>query len=176
MDRIRLRPTPRSSRSAPRRPADDAVLLAVPRSQHICRNTIMGDHGTSSGHLPATALALPALCCSCNIERVASRRLNLATAIKNDIAGWTAPTARSQDRAACLGDRMHEHGPKGPICSACARSKPFRRRPLVDKVNAALPAPSELFGCSRRYRRCLRNRCCVGSDVVAVLHSLPSDC
>ena len=176
MDRIRLRPTPRSSRSAPRRPADDAVLLAVPRSQHICRNTIMGDHGTSSGHLPATALALPALGCSCNIERDASRRLNLATAIKNDIAGWTAPTARSQDRAACLGDRMHEHGPKARSARRVRGRNRFVVDPLVDKVNAALPALSELFGCSRRYRRCPRNRCCVGSDVVAVLHSLPSDC
>jgi hypothetical protein len=33
-------------------------------------------------------LALRALGCSCNIERDASRRLSLAIAIKNDIAGW----------------------------------------------------------------------------------------
>jgi hypothetical protein len=36
MDRIRLRPVPRSSRSAARRPAGDSVLLAVPRAEHIC--------------------------------------------------------------------------------------------------------------------------------------------
>jgi hypothetical protein len=33
-------------RHGPRRPADDTVLLAVPRAEHLCRNTIMGDHGT----------------------------------------------------------------------------------------------------------------------------------
>jgi hypothetical protein len=59
MDRIRLRPTPRSSRSAPRRAADDAVLLAVPRAEHICRNTIMGNHRTGAGHLPAAASRQP---------------------------------------------------------------------------------------------------------------------
>jgi len=54
-----ISPIPRSSRSAPRRPADDAVLLAVPRAEHICRNTIMGDHGTGAGHLPAAASEQP---------------------------------------------------------------------------------------------------------------------
>jgi hypothetical protein len=49
MDRIRLRPIPRSSWSAPRRLAQDSVLLAVPRSQLLCRNTIMSDHGASAG-------------------------------------------------------------------------------------------------------------------------------
>jgi membrane protease YdiL (CAAX protease family) len=41
------------------RPADDAVLLALPRAEHICRNTIMGDHGTGAGHLPAAASGQP---------------------------------------------------------------------------------------------------------------------
>jgi len=37
----------------------------------------------------------------------------LAMAIKNDIAGWTAPTARSQDRSACLGNACMNTG-QGP--------------------------------------------------------------
>jgi hypothetical protein len=40
-------------------------------------------------HDVAHHLALCALGCSCNIERDASRRLTLAFAIKNDMAGWT---------------------------------------------------------------------------------------
>ena len=49
MDWIRLRPTPRSSWSAPRRPANDSVLLAVPCSELLRRNAIMGGYGASAG-------------------------------------------------------------------------------------------------------------------------------
>jgi hypothetical protein len=49
MDRIRLRPIPRSSWSAPRRLVDHSVLLAVPRAEPLCRNAIMGDHGAGAG-------------------------------------------------------------------------------------------------------------------------------
>ena len=56
MDRIRLRPIPRSSWSAARRLAGGSVLLAVPRSELLCRNTIMGNHGAGAGHLPAPQL------------------------------------------------------------------------------------------------------------------------
>jgi hypothetical protein len=38
-------------------------------------------------HNIAYRLALRALRCSCNMERDGSRRLNLAMAIKNDMAG-----------------------------------------------------------------------------------------
>jgi membrane protease YdiL (CAAX protease family) len=35
------------------------VLLAVPRSELLCRNPIMGDHGAGAGHLPAAAAGQP---------------------------------------------------------------------------------------------------------------------
>ena len=59
MDRIRLRPIPGSSWSAPRRPADDRVLLTVPRSELLCRHAIMGHHGAGARHLPAPASGQP---------------------------------------------------------------------------------------------------------------------
>jgi uncharacterized protein len=59
LDRIRLRPIPRSSWSAPRRPADYSVLLAVPRFELLCRHAIMGDDGASAGPLPAPAPGQP---------------------------------------------------------------------------------------------------------------------
>jgi hypothetical protein len=49
MGRICLCPIPRSSWSAARRPSHDSVLLAVPRSELLCRNAIMGDHGAAAG-------------------------------------------------------------------------------------------------------------------------------
>ena len=58
MDRIRLRPIPRSSWPAPR-PADDSVLLTVPRSELLCRHAIMGDDGAGAGHPPAPASGQP---------------------------------------------------------------------------------------------------------------------
>jgi hypothetical protein len=57
--RIRLRPIPRSSWSAPRRPVDDSIFLAVPRTELQCRNAIMVDHGAGAGHLPAPACGQP---------------------------------------------------------------------------------------------------------------------
>ena len=36
-----------------------SVLLAVPRSELLCRNAIMGDHGAGAGHLPAPASGQP---------------------------------------------------------------------------------------------------------------------
>src|SRR5215203_3142476 len=38
---------------APRRLADHSVLLAVPHSELLCRNAVMGVHGAGAGHLPA---------------------------------------------------------------------------------------------------------------------------
>jgi hypothetical protein len=58
-DRIRLRPIPSSSWSAPCRLVVESVLLAVPRSELLGRNTIMGDHGAGTGHLPAPAAGQP---------------------------------------------------------------------------------------------------------------------
>src|SRR5215217_8242101 len=46
-------------RYGPRRPSDDSVLLAVPRSELLCRNPIMGHHGAGAGHLPAPARGQP---------------------------------------------------------------------------------------------------------------------
>jgi hypothetical protein len=57
--RIRLRPIPRSSWSAPRRLVDDSIFLAVPRTELQCRNAIMVDHGAGAGHLPASACGQP---------------------------------------------------------------------------------------------------------------------
>ena len=57
--RIRLRPIPRSSWSAPRRLVDDSIFLAVPRTELQCRNAIMVDHGAGAGHLPAPACGQP---------------------------------------------------------------------------------------------------------------------
>ena len=59
MDRVRLRPIPRSLWSAPGRLVDDGVLLAVPRFEFLCRHAIMGDHGAGAGHLPAPAAGQP---------------------------------------------------------------------------------------------------------------------
>jgi hypothetical protein len=112
-------------------------------------------------HNLAYRLALPALGCLCNMERDGSRRLNLAMAIKNDIAGWT-PQLRDRkiEQLTSVIATMNTG-----LRSRSARRVRGRNRfvvdRLVDKVNAALPAPSDLFGCSRRYRRGPRNRCCV---------------
>jgi hypothetical protein len=95
------------------------------------------------------------------MERDGSRRLNLAMAIKNDIAGWT-PQLRDRkiEQLTSVIATMNTG-----LRSRSARRVRGRNRfvvdRLVDKVNAALPAPSDLFGCSRRYRRGPRNRCCV---------------
>jgi hypothetical protein len=202
MDRIRLRPIPRSSWSAPSRAADHGVLLAVPRAELLRRNPILGDHRVGPGHLRTAAsrqpidhwlaiqqrrcqrvdrrivprhtqrhrerhrpggrgwsatvrsigdhgrnrragwcdrcprharptwaqtiistergdiilryrLALRVLGRSCNIERDASRRLSLATAIKNNIAGLDAATARSADQPAWLGDPANDRNDLG---------------------------------------------------------------
>ena len=112
-------------------------------------------------HNLAYRLALPALGCLCNMERDGSRRLNLAMAIKNEIAGWT-PQLRDRkiEQLTSVIATMNTG-----LRSRSARRVRGRNRfvvdRLVDKVNAALPAPSDLFGCSRRYRRGPRNRCCV---------------
>jgi hypothetical protein len=61
--RIRLRPIPRSSWSAPRRLVDDSIFLAVPRTELQCRNAIMVDHGAGGFNVktrswPGTATVL----------------------------------------------------------------------------------------------------------------------
>jgi predicted extracellular nuclease len=75
------------------------------------------------------------------MERVASRRLNLAMAIKNDIAGWT-PELRDRkiEQLASVIATMNT-GLDSDLLGVCEVENRFVVDRLVDAVNATLPAP-----------------------------------
>jgi predicted extracellular nuclease len=75
------------------------------------------------------------------MERDASRRLNLAMAIKNDIAGWTPqPRDRKIEQLASVIATMNT-GLDSDLLGVCEVENRFVVDRLVDAVNATLPAP-----------------------------------
>jgi len=101
--------------------------------------------------------------CSMKRERgCAGRRTDkMFRAIMNDIAGWTPQLHdRKLDQLALLIASMNPG--QGPdLLGVCEVEKPIRRRPTRRQAERHIGCTSGLRGCSRRHRRCPRNRRCL---------------